>query len=163
MCILPGMKPATICNEILGKEKTAAVLEELSSPQIKAILKEGAVKVKVPGGYVSRQKKRRVWSTRVTNAIAEGESHDMAAELLQQWLLNHRRPMLIAFLNHLGAEHLQGETDDSFLLVASKDRILESAEHLLKTHDRAEVIGYLLYIAFQQKSAVFDDWDELAK
>ena len=162
MCILPGMKPATICNEILGKDKTAAVLDELSSPQIKAVLKEGAVKVKVTGGYVSRQKKRRVWSTRVTSAIAEGENHEMAAELLQQWLLNHRRSMLIAFLDHLGAKHVQGETDDSFLLVASKDRILESADNLLKTHERTDVICYLLYIAYQQKSNVFDEWGELS-
>lgn len=156
------MKPATICNEVLGKDKAAAALEELSSPQIKAILKEGAIKVKVSGGYVSRQKKRRVWSSRVTKSLEEG-NHEMAAEFLQQWLLNHRRPLLIAFLDHLGAKHVQGETDDSFLLLASKDKILDSGANLLKSHDRAEVLSYLLYIAHQQKSNVFDDWDELGQ
>jgi len=156
------MKPATICREVLGKDKTAAALEELSSPQIKATLKEGAVKVKVPGGYVSRQKKRRVWSTRVLASIEE-DNHDLAAEFLQQWLLNHRRPLLIAFLDHLGAKHVQGETDDSFLLLASKEKILESAAYLLEKHDRAEVLSYLLYIAYQQKSKVFEDWDELSE
>ena len=154
------MKPATICRELLGKDKTAAALEELSSPQIKATLKEGAVKVKVAGGYVSRQKKRKVWSGRVMAAIEE-DNHELAAEFLQQWLLNHRRVLLIAFLDRLGTKHVQGETDDSFLLLASREKILESAADLLEQHDRAEVLSYLLYIAHQQKSKVFDDWDEL--
>lgn len=159
MCILPGMKPATICNEILGKDKTAAVLDELSSPQIKAVLKEGAVKVKVTGGYVSRQKKRRVWSTRVTSAIAEGENHEMAAELLQQWLLNHRRPLLIAFLDALEVPHNLGETDESFLLSRSKDRVHAAATLLVQGHDRQEVEAYLRYISYQQRTKVLDDWE----
>lgn len=154
------MNPAIICGAVLGKERIEAALTELSSPQIKAILKEGAAKMKLPGGYVSRQKRRKIWSARVLASMDEGNK-DLAAEFLQQWLLNHRRPMLIRFLDELGAKHTQGETDDSFLLTATKENALEAGAALFGDYDRVEVIAYLRYIAFQQRSKVFDDWEEL--
>ena len=156
--MLPGMEPATICKEVLGNEKIALALGELSAPQIKAVLKEGNVRVKLPGGYVSQAKRRKLWSTKVLAAVEECND-DLSAELLQQWLLNHRRPLLIAFLDALEVPHNLGETDESFLLSRSKDRVHAAATLLVQGHDRQEVEAYLRYISYQQRTKVLDDWE----
>jgi hypothetical protein len=155
------MTPSQICNTILGLDKVNAVLGELSSPQIKAILKEGGVKAKLPGGYVSRQKRLKVWAARITSAV-EAENDELCAELLQQWLLHHRRPMLMALLDRLEVKHQAGETDDSFLISRPTERVREAAEALLADHDRVEAAAYLHYIAYQQKSSVFEGWEVLS-
>lgn len=155
------MRPADICKDILGKEKLDSVLNELSSPQIKAALKEGNVKVKLPGGYVSQNKRRTLWKSRIDAAI-EQDNHELAAELLQQWLLNHRRVILIEFLNRLGVKHRDGETDDSFLISNSAEKVRDAARWLLGQHDRIETTAYLHYIAYQQKTQVFEGWEGLS-
>lgn len=155
------MTPADICRSILGNAKLEAIVGELSSTQVKAVLKEGSVKAKVPGGYVSRQKRLGIWMSRITASLEENND-DLASELLQQWLLNHRRQLLIDFLDHLEVKHRQGETDESFLTSANKEKLLEAATWLLGRHDRLEARAYLLYIAYQQRSKIFDDWPELA-
>ena len=154
------MKPAQICKQVLGPDKLKAILGELSSPQIKAVLKEGGIKVKLPGGYVSQKKRRDLWTNRIMGAM-ETDSDTVAGELLQQWLLHHRREMLIALLDRLGVKHRQGETDESFLVAGSTEKVREAAAWLLTQYDRVEAVAYLLYIAFQQRSPVFDDWDGL--
>jgi hypothetical protein len=154
------MKPADICNTILGTKKLETILDELTTPQVKAILKEGDIKVKLPGGYVPQQKRRHLWSTKITAGILEG-NHDAAAELLQQWLLNHRRPLLMDYLNKLEVRHRQGETDESFLVTRSAEKIREAAQWLLGQYDPVEVNAYLTYIAYQQRAKVFADWEVL--
>ncbi len=154
------MLPAEICTNVLGEEKLDAVISELSSPQIKAVLKEGSVRAKVPGSYVSRNKRLKIWKQRIQNAIADGND-DLASELLQQWLLYHRRPLLIAMLDRLEVKHNTGETDESFLVSRPREKVLDASKWLLATQDRDETRAYLLYIAYQQRTQVFDDWDEL--
>jgi hypothetical protein len=159
--MLAPMKPAEICMNILGKTKLEAILQELSVPQVKAILSEGDVKVKLPAGYASQQKRRQLWSAKILAAIEQG-NQTLCAEMLQQWLLNHRRQLLIDFLDRLEVKHRHGETDESFLIARSADRIRAEAKSLLGVHDRAEAAAYLAYIAYQQKATVFDGWEELA-
>ena len=154
------MKPAEICTAILGKTRIESILQELSTPQVKAILSEGDVKVKLPAGYVSQTKRRQAWTAKIVAAIEEA-NQTLCAELLQQWLLNHRRKMLIDFLDHLEVKHRHGETDESFLISHSVERVRADAAWLLTQHDRAEAIAYLAYIAYQQRSTVFDGWEEL--
>ena len=154
------MKPAQICKQILGSKRLTGVLGEFSSPQIKAVLKEGGLKVKLPGGYVSQQKRRGLWTGRIAEALDQ-DNDNVAGELLQQWLLHHRRKMLIDLLDHLGVKHRQGETDESFLVVNSTEKIRNSASWLLGQHERTEAVAYLYYVAFQQRSPVFDDWHGL--
>lgn len=153
------MKPSAICSTILGTDKLNAILDEFSSPQIKATLKGGRVRAKLPGGYVSRLKRRRIWGDRVLSALAD-DNDDLASELLQQWLLNHRRPMLIDLLDRLEVEHRQGETDESFLVAQPKDKVLEAAAWLLEQYDQAETLAYLHYVAHQQHSDLIDEWQE---
>ena len=47
------MNPVQICKKVLGDDKLSAILEQLSSSQIKQVLKEGGLKVKLSGGFVS--------------------------------------------------------------------------------------------------------------
>jgi len=152
------MTPSLICKNILGQEKIDAILGELSSPQIKAVLKEGHVKVKLPGGFVTRTKKLKVWSARIKNAMDE-DNEELCAELMQQWMLNHRRQLLIDFLDKLEIKHRGGETDTNFLVSGSREKIREAAAKLLAEHDSADVTAYLHYIAYQQRSNIFDEWD----
>ena len=154
------MKPAEICTAILGTTKIESILQELTAPQVKAILSEGDVRVKLPAGYVSQAKRRQAWTAKIVSAVEEG-NQTLCAELLQQWLLNHRRKMLIDFLDHLEVKHRHGETDESFLISHSVERVRADAAWLLAQHDRAEATAYLVYIAYQQRSTVFDGWEEL--
>jgi len=154
------MKPSDICNQIIGNERLTAILDKLSSPQIKAVIKEGDLHPKLPSGYVAQQKRRDIFHRAITTALAQ-ENQPVAAELLQQWLLNHRRPMLIDLLERLEVRHRQGETDESFLIARPAEKVREAAAWLLGKHDRIEVIAYLRYIAFQQRANCFDGWEPL--
>jgi hypothetical protein len=154
------MKPVEICQRVLGSEKLEEVLSKLSSPQIKSVLKEGGVKVKLPAGIVSQQRRRQIWSTRVKEAIA-GDNQEAAGQLLQQWLLHHERALLISYLDTLGVKHSAGETDDSFLLSIQAERAREAAQQLLASRDPVVVRAYLHYIAYQQRSTVFEGWEAL--
>lgn len=156
--MLRGMKPADICKTYLGMETLENLLGEFSSPQIKATLKEGGVRVKLPGGFVSQQKRRKLWLSRIMTAV-EQDNEELAAEFLQQWLLNHRRAMLISLLDRLEVKHQHGETDDSFLVSQSADRVRDAATWLMGEHEPRETAAYLHYIAYQQRSNVFDGWE----
>ena len=158
---MPRMKPVEICKGILGDDKLNEVIGTLTSPQIKAVLKEGGIKVKLPGGFVSQQKRRKLWSERILEGVETG-NNDVAGELLQQWLLNHHRAMLVAYLDQLNVRHRDGETDDSFLLSCPKQAIHDGAMELLRRFDGVEVRAYLHYIAYQQRSPVFEDFAPLA-
>jgi hypothetical protein len=154
------MRPTDICKQVLGFDKLQALLDELSAPQIKAVLKEGGVKVKLPGGYVSQKKRRTLWTDKVCSAVEQGND-EAAGELLQQWLLHHRRRMLIDLLDRLEVKHRQGETDESFLVSGSTEKIRDAATWLFEKYERVEAVAYLRYIAYQQRSSVFDDWDRM--
>lgn len=158
----PTMQPADTCLNYLGGERVAEILEGLSSPQIKAVLKEGGIKVKLPSGVITQKKKRQMWQSRILSAIQKG-SDEAASEFLQQWLLNHQRPLLIAYLDALGVKHRAGETDDSFLFSISADRLREGAVGLFDQFPKDTVATYLVYIAHQQQANVFDDWEPLQK
>lgn len=155
------MRPSAICSAYLGSDRLRAIVEKLSSPQIKAVLKEGGLKVKLPSGVVTQKKRRALWTERILGAVA-AESDETASELLQQWLLNHERPLLIDYLEALGVKHRAGETDDGFLFSVPAETLREKGAELFDRHDRGTVAAYLDYIAFQQKSNVYDDWAPLA-
>jgi hypothetical protein len=155
------MRPAETCYAYLGGELLAEIVDAFSSPQIKAVLKEGGLKVKTSGGFVTQKKRRAIWSAKILGALENG-SDEVASELLQQWLLHHQREVLVDYLDGLGVKHRAGETDDSFLFSKSADLLREQAGRLMERHPRQIVGAYLAYIAFQQKSNVFDEWAPLA-
>ncbi len=155
-----AMRPAEICHAYLGDELLAEIVDALSSPQIKAVLKEGGLKVKLSGGFVTQKKRRGVWSDKILGAL-RSDNDEVASELLQQWLLNHQREILVDYLDGLGVKHRAGETDDSFLFSKPADLLREQAGRLMERHPRQIVGAYLAYIAFQQKSNVYDGWAPL--
>ena len=155
------MQPSEICQNILGAERLAELLAQLSSPQVKAVLKEGGLKAKLPGSFSTQKKRRSAWSNRINAALAEGNDA-AASELLQQWLLNHERQLLVDYLEALGVPHRAGETDESFLFSKAPESLREQATKLMDSHTPEVVVAYIAYIAFQQKSHVFDDWAPLA-
>ncbi|MFH1131494.1 MAG: hypothetical protein V1754_09170 [Pseudomonadota bacterium] len=154
------MNPIDICKQKLGLGKINQILEELSSLHVKTVLKQGGLKVKLPGGFVSQQRRRELWSRKIIGAI-EQNNEDTARELLQQWLLHRRRAVLIRYLDLLEVKHRDGETDDSFLLSKPAEKIRDCAKRLMGEFDSIEVAAYLLYIAHQQRASVFDDWEPL--
>jgi hypothetical protein len=156
------MQPADTCNTFLGREKLETILASLSSPQIKAILRTGNLRTKVPGGLVSNQKRKKLWISRISEAIRD-DNDDAASEFLQQWLLNHRRAMLIDYLDRMGVSHRAGETETSFLLVNDADKARQCASVLLQGYPPDEAATYLIYVAHQQKATVFDDWEPLLR
>jgi len=151
------MEPSVICQSFLGPEKLTQLLESLSTPQVKTVLKKGGLKVKLPGSYTAQQKRRRIWAEKVTSAI-NGGNQDAASEFLQQWLLNKRRGMLMDYLDQLGVKHNAGETDEGFLSSVASEQARSAAARLLKEYPADEAASYLSYIAYQQKSAIFEQW-----
>ena len=154
------MRPSAICVDILGPERLALLLGALSTPQVKKVLKGGGLKSKSSSGIVSQKRRRKLWSEKIQKAIEQG-SDETAGEVLQQWLLHHQRSMLIDYLNHLGVKHQMGETETSFLLSTPAPMVREAAGKLFETYDRHHVAAYLSYIAHQQHSSVFDDWEPI--
>jgi len=69
------------------------------------------------------------------------------------------------YLDTLGVSHHNGETDQSFLLGTPKEKVHEAARALLESEarDPIDVKAYLLYIAYQQRSPVFEDFEPLAE
>lgn len=156
-----AMKPADICQSYLSSDRLNEMIDVLSSPQIKKVLKEGGIKVKSSGGgFVTQKKKRGLWSGKIIDALNEG-SDEVASEFLQQWFLNHQRDMLVDYLNALGVKHQMGETDDSFLFTKPAELVREEGAKLFERYPKDIAAIYLDYIAFQQKSNVFDDWAPL--
>jgi hypothetical protein len=155
------MDPAAICTTYLNTA-LVDVVEKLSSPQIKAVLKEGGLKVKLSSGIVTQKKRRQLWGKKIVAAIENG-NNEVASELIQQWLLNHERELLCAYLDGLGVNHTFGETDDSFLFSLPPEKLRQEATKLLETFPEELVATYLSYIAYQQRSAVFEDWAPLVR
>jgi hypothetical protein len=154
------MTPSEICKNLLTPPRLTSILDELTNPQLKAVLKQGSAKVKLPSGYVNQKKRREMFVSKILALLEQG-NEDLASELLQEWLLHHRRALLVKFLDRLEVKHSGGETDETFLVARPVEKIRDAATWLLGNHDRTEAAAYLLYIAFQQRSSVFDDWDVL--
>lgn len=156
------MNPAAICSVFFARARLATLIAELSVPQLKAVMKSGGIKLKTSASVISPSRRRAQWGQQAIGAIERGND-SLAAELLQQFLLHHRRPLLIDYLDALGVKHTAGETDQSFLSETLAERARECAAGLLARHDPAETAAYLSYIAFQQRSSVFDGWEPLQR
>jgi len=156
------MNPAVICTTFFDATRLTTLIGELSVPQLKAVLKSGGIKIKSSATVISPSRRRAQWGQQAAQAIGAGND-ELAAELLQQFLLQHRRQLLIDYLDALGVKHNAGETDQGFLSSASAERARECAALLLARHDPAETAAYLSYIAFQQQSTVFEGWAPLLR
>lgn len=153
------MKPGQIVSH-LSEAKLLSVLDELNSGQMKSVLREAGLSVKVPPGCVLPKARRKVWSRRILEGL-QTRTEETAGELLYQWLLNHRRSMLMDFLDALEIKHVRGETEDSFTKTIPQERLVSEALKLMQKHDPQEVAVYVLYLDHHQESDSFSGQEEI--
>lgn len=147
------MHPLHICKK-LGQDRILAICDELNSNQLKATLRKGGLNPKPTGRVVSQKAKRKFWSDRVQKGL-ELDNGDLAESLLYEWLLYHRRPMLVEYLDRVGVKHQGGETEDTFTKTVPVDILREAALTIARTRDPKEVAAYVLFLDHHQESDVY--------
>lgn len=147
------MHPLDICKK-LGSDRILAICEELNSNQLKTTLRQGGINPKSSARVVSQKAKRKLWSDRVQKGL-EQENAELAESLLYEWLLYHRRPMLVEYLNHVGVKNQGGETEETFTKTVPAETLRAGALHIARTRDPVEVAAYVLFLDHHQESDVF--------
>jgi len=147
------MRPIDICAR-LGEARITTICEQLNSNQLKTTLRKGNLNIKVPSRMVSQKARRRVWAGRVVTSLAK-DNEEVADNLLYEWLLHHRRKMLIEYLDAIGVTHQGGETEETFTKTIPVDQLLSAARNLAAMHPAHEVAAYVLYLDHHQESDVY--------
>ncbi len=155
------MQPIEIARRA-GEDKIHAILSELNTAQLRAVLKQAGLSTKVPPALAVPSAKRRHLAQRVAKAIQDG-NEDAASELFYQWLLHRRRRMLADYLSALGVKHVNGETEESFTKTVPADRLHQEARLLMTKYDPQDVAIYLFYLDHHQESRVYEEDRTLLK
>ena len=155
------MKPLQICHH-LGAENLDAYFGELSGKEIRAVLKAGGTSVNVPATAYTQAARRKAWRKRFDAEVA-GKNEQIALALLLEWLMRHHRDLLVDYLDFLGVEHTQGETDEDFCETKSEDELRAGIAVLLGKYPAHHVATYLLLVGNLQNTTVFDRNAEVLK
>ncbi len=147
------MQPLDICSR-LGAERITDICQQLNSNQLKTTLRKGDLNIKVPSRVVSQKARRKLWAGRVVASL-EKHNEEVADSLLYEWLLNHRRKMLIEYLDAIGVKHQGGETEETFTKTVPPEELLKAARNLAAVHPADEVAAYVLYLDYHQESDVY--------
>lgn len=147
------MRPIDICSR-LGAARITSICEQLNSNQLKTTLRKANLNTKVPSRVVSQKARRKLWAGRVVASL-EKDNEDVADNLLYEWLLHHRRKMLIEYLDSIGVKHQGGETEETFTKTVPVEQLLTAARNLAAMHPSDEVAAYVLYLDHHQESDVF--------
>ena len=147
------MRPNDICAR-LGSERITTICQELNSNQLKTTLRRGDLNTKVPSRVVSQKARRKIWAERVVTSL-ERDNEEVASNLLYEWLLHHRRKMLITYLDRIGVKHQGGETEETFTKTVPAEELLKAARELASTYPAEEVAAYVLFLDHHQESDVF--------
>jgi hypothetical protein len=147
------MRPIDICTR-LGAARITTICEQLNSNQLKTTLRKANLNTKVPSRVVSQKARRKLWAERVVASL-EKDNEDVADNLLYEWLLHHRRKMLIEYLDSIGVKHQGGETEETFTKTVPVEQLLTAARNLAAMHPSDEVAAYVLYLDHHQESDVF--------
>lgn len=147
------MRPIDICAR-LGAARITTICEQLNSNQLKTTLRKGNLNIKVPSRMVSQKARRKLWAERVVTSLGK-DNEEVADNLLYEWLLHHRRKMLIEYLDAIGVTHQGGETEETFTKTVPVDQLLQAARNLAAMHPAHEVAAYVLYLDHHQESDVF--------
>jgi len=147
------MRPIDICTR-LGAERITTICEQLNSNQLKTTLRQANLNTKVPSRVVSQKARRKIWAGRVVASL-ENDNEEVADHLLYEWLLHHRRKMLIEYLDSIGVKHQGGETEETFTKTVPVEQLLTAARNLAAMHPADEVAAYVLYLDHHQESDVF--------
>ena len=155
------MRPIEICRG-LGTERILSIAEELNSAQLKATLHKGAVSTKVASSVVSQKARRRIFTERLQSGLT-ADNNGVADSLLYEWLLHHRRPMLVDYLDRIGVRHQAGETEESFTRTVPPETLRTAARELARKWPPAEAAAYVLYLDHHQDSHVYGDDQDIVK
>ena len=147
------MQPIDICSR-LGTERIKTICQELNSNQLKTTLRRGDLNTKVPSRVVSQKARRKIWAERVVTSL-DRDNEEVANNLLYEWLLNHRRKMLIEYLDRIGVKHQGGETEETFTKTVPADDLLKAARELASVYPPQEVAAYVLFLDHHQESDVY--------
>ncbi len=153
------MQPLEILRRV-PEEKLDAILSELNSGQIKRVLKTADLSTRVPASAVSPSARRRALARRVRDGIAK-DRDDLASELLYQWLLNHRRQMLVDYLEAIEVKHVNGETEETFTKTVPEDKLIGAALGLRGSYEPMDVAIYVLYLDHHQEADVYSHDDRI--
>lgn len=147
------MSPDTILST-LDQAKLESMIQDFNSGQFKAVLRAGGLQTKVPSACVLQKARRRIWSRRILDGIKENRQ-GIAGELIYQWLLNHRRQMLVDYLNALGVKHVRGETEETFTKTIPEENLINEAVKLMERYEPRDVAIYTLFLDYHQESGVY--------
>lgn len=147
------MSPEQIVSS-LPKEKIESMIQDLNSGQFKSVLRAGGLQTKVPSACVLQKARRRIWSRRILEGLEE-KTLGIAGELIYQWLLNHRRQMLVDYLNGLNIKHVRGETEETFTKTIPEEKLIKEALQLMERYDPQDVAIYTLFLDHHQESTVY--------
>ena len=153
------MTPIEICQQ-LGRDHIDAYYNELSGKEVRAVLKAGGSSTSVPKTAYTKASRLKVWRKRFDSEF-EGGNGQLALALLIEWLMKHHRELLVEFLDFLGVEHRQGETDEDFCETNTPQKLREGATMLLGKYPAHHVGTYLLLVGHLQESRVFEQTPEL--
>ncbi len=153
------MKPIDICHH-LGQDRVDSYYGELSGKEIRAVLKAGGSHAAVPNTAYTQDARRKAWRKRFDAEFSEGNDK-LALALLIEWLMRHRRKMLVEYLDFLKVSHKQGETDEDFCETRSPEQLRDGIKVLLGHHPPHEVATYLLLVGHLQDTPVFDQTHEV--
>lgn len=153
------MDPTAILSR-LSKEKIEAIIGELNSGQLKAVLRRSELGVKVPPGCVLQKARRKIWASRILEELDE-KNDEVSGELFYQWLLNHRRPLLMSYLDALKVKHVRGETEESFTKTIPRERLISEAIFLMDRYDPQDVAIYTLFLDHHQQSDHFSSAERI--
>lgn len=149
------MKPIEICK-YLGPERVDAYYGLLSGKEIRAVLKAGGSHSNTPSTAFSQAARRKSWRKRFDAEFAK-DNEQLALALLIEWLMRHRRTMLVDYLDFLGVKHTSGETDEDFCETKTPEQLREGIDVLLQKYPAHEVGTYLLLVGHLQETPVFDE------
>ncbi|NVB41409.1 hypothetical protein G6O69_26460 [Pseudenhygromyxa sp. WMMC2535] len=153
------MKPIEICNH-LGQEKVDEYYALLSGKEVRAVLKAGGSHSNTPKTAFSQAARRKVWRKRFDAEFGK-QNEQLALALLIEWLMRHRRFMLVEYLDFLEVRHTQGETDEDFCETKPPEKLREGVDMLLGKYPPHEVATYLLLVGHLQETPIFDETPSL--
>lgn len=153
------MKPIDICRN-LGQEKVDAYYSLLSGKEVRAVLKAGGSHSNTPSTAFTRAARLKAWRKRFDNEFAS-DNEQLALAFLIEWLMRHRREMLVDYLDFLEVKHTQGETDEDFCETRPPEKLREGADVLLGKYPKHEVATYLLLVGHLQETPVFDQTESI--
>jgi hypothetical protein len=148
------VKPIDICTR-LGRARIDSYYDLLNAKEVRSVLKAGGSHADVPATAFTKAGRLAAWRRRFDAEFERG-NNQLALALLIEWLMRHRRQMLVDYLDFLQVPHRMGETDEDFCETRPPERLREGADVLLGKYPPHEVASYLLLIGHLQETPVFD-------